>query len=362
MAANLSPSHSGLKIFHVLFSRGFAGSERSTAESCNQQCQQHDVTLIIRTGHTKNGASIRPHLDPKVKVIEISNKWFTRWRLNKLIKQYKPDIIHCHLRRSTRVISKINPPVASVSTLHIRVNGQGFNKMTGLICNARWQIKEIENTYSGLIFKANNSLVPHPPISQQQKAELRQSLGLNDNDYLIAAVGRYHASKAWDTLIKAFKQVPTAANVKLKFFGSGSLENELKHLAKGDPRIEFVGFRKDIKDLYQCFDLLVCPSRFEPLPRVMLEAYDGGVPIIASDEGGCKELIEDYGGYLFKVDNIDQLSEQLKFCIEQKPARYKPDLTAHYVTNANAQIVEFYHQCIAAKSAELSAKAIIKAL
>ncbi len=349
---------SRLNIFHVLFSRGFAGSERSTAESCNQQCQTHNVTLIIRKGHCKNGASIINHLDPRVTVIEINHQWLTQRRLKKLIDQLKPDIIHCHLRRATRIISKIKTQAASVSTLHIRVNGKGFNKMTGLICNARWQIKEIEESYPGLIFKANNSLTPHPKVEPEKIARLRYELGVRQSDLLIGAVGRYHESKAWDTLIKAFKQLDTDAAVKLKFFGSGSLESELKKLAAEDSRVEFVGYREDIKDLYQCFDLLVCPSRFEPLPRVMLEAYDAGVPVIASDEGGCKELVEDYGGFLFPVDNITALANQLKSCINVRPAKYKPDLSAHYVENANRQMVDFYQACIKAKQAERVLKSI----
>lgn len=342
-----------LKIFHVLFSQGFAGSERSTSESCNQQCENHDVTLIIRTNNKKNNASIRDHINSKVRIIEISNKWFTKWQLNKLIKTHQPDIIHCHLRRATRVVAKITPPIATTSTLHIRANGQCFYQMTGLICNAKWQVAELESDYSGLVYKANNSLVPHPRVSAEKIEKLRLELGVKPNDFLIAGVGRYHASKAWDTLIKAFSTIKTADNVKLKIFGSGSQETELKRLAESDPRIELVGYRNDIKDLYQAFDLLVCPSRFEPLPRVILEAMDGGVPVLASDEGGCKELINDYGGYLFEVDNIEQLSAKLLELITLKPSKNRPDLSAHQIEVANQNMLEFYADCIQTKQAEL---------
>ena len=337
-----------LKIMHVLFSRGFAGSERSTLESCNQQCLQHQVVLVIRKGHRKNGVSIVDKLDKRVKVIEISHLLFTRWRLNTIIKQIEPDVIHCHLRRATRVVGKISPKAATVSTLHIRANGKWFNKMDGLICNARWQVAELTNQYSGLIHKAHNSLTPHTRLSNEQKAGLRQKLAVQGNTVLLGAVGRFHASKAWDTLIKAYKQLPQSCKQqsKLLFFGNGKLEAELKALAKGENNIEFVGFKNNIKDYYQCFDLLICPSRFEPLPRVILEAMDAGTPVIASDEGGCIELIEDYGGYLFPVDDVAALTAQLQYCIENKPARHRPDLSAHYVENANQAIVDFYLNCI----------------
>ncbi|SMF13859.1 Glycosyltransferase involved in cell wall bisynthesis [Alteromonadaceae bacterium Bs31] len=337
-----------LNILHVILSRGFAGSERSTAESCNQQCKHHNVTLIIKKNHRKNGISIVDNLDPSVKVEIVPVRILTQYFLNRLIRKSKANIIHAHLRRATRLIAKINPPAATVSTLHIGVNGPHFLQMDGLICNARWQIEAITGDYAGQTFKANNSVQSHRRLSGEEVFALRHSLGVEDHQLLIGAVGRYNASKAWDTLIKAFKQLDKP-DLILLFFGSGSQEQELKQLASGDQRIRFIGYRSDIKDLYQTFDLAACPSRFEPLPRVMLEAMDAGIPVIASDTGGCKELIEDYGGYIFRTDDIDDLVRVLTSCTKRKLAAHKPDLSAHYVENANAAMEGFYRRLVESK-------------
>jgi len=221
--------------------------------------------------------------------------------------------------------------------------------MDGLICNARWQLNDIPANYKGLVFKANNSLVPHRRLDREAIANLRHDLEIDDGEILIAAVGRYKKSKAWDTLINAFVQLKQYTNTRLLFFGAGSLEENLKNLADGDSRIRFVGFRDNIKDLYQAFELVVCPSRFEPLPRVILEAMDGGAPVIASDIGGCLELIEDYGGVSFKVDSVDDLKQKLAKCIENPPHRHRPDLSAHYIENANQAMIDFYRRVLAAK-------------
>jgi glycosyltransferase involved in cell wall biosynthesis len=196
------------------------------------------------------------------------------------------------------------------------------------------------------VFKANNSLVPHRRLQAEEIAALRRELEIGDDEMLIGAVGRYKPTKGWDTLIKAFTRLPQYDRARLLFFGAGSLENELKALAADDPRIRFVGFRDDIKDLYQVFDLAVCPSRFEPLPRVMLEAMDGGAPLIASDIGGCIELIEDYGGLSFRVDDVDDLKDKLEQCLRNPPPRHRPDLSAHYIENANRAMLDFYRQLL----------------
>lgn len=334
-----------LKIFHILFSRGFAGSERSTAESCNQQCINHDVTIIIRKGSRKHGVSISDHLDARVNVIEISANWMVSRSLQRIISQYQPDVIHTHLRRSARAIAKISPSAATLATLHIGINGKAFTELDGIICNARWQQKEIPSSYAGLVMKAHNSITPQPKISNTDYKKLRQELGITPDTFLIGAVGRLHASKGWDTLIQAFQKVQ-GTKLALLFFGAGNEESALKELASKDPRIKFLGYRNDIKDLYQTFDLAVCPSRFEPLPRVILEAMDAGTPVLASNIGGCKELIDDYGGALFDVDDVNDLAEQLKLCVSSPMKPIKPDLSAHHVHNANAAIESFYRELI----------------
>lgn len=353
MTFKTDPRKKPLKITHIVLSKGFAGSERSTAESCNAQCINHDVSVIIRKKHRKNGKSIVDHLDPRVKIFTApSFSLLTFLKIKQLIKNINPDVIHCHLRRATRYVARINPPAATASTLHITVNGKHFLDMDGLICNARWHFNDIPSNYKGITFKANNSLTPHRRLEASEIQKLRESLGIQPDELLIGAVGRLHPSKAWDTLIHAFNKVITDKPVKLVFLGEGSQESELKSLAKDNANIIWAGFKNNVKDYYQCFDLLICPSRFEPLPRVMLEAYDAGTPIIASDIGGCLELVEDYGGETFKVDNIDDLRDKLTKAIENPPKKHRPDLSAHHIENASQAMLDFYYELIANKKAK----------
>ena len=338
-----------LVICHVLLSRGFAGSERSTAESCNQQVQEHDVYLIVKKSHRKSGKSVSDHIDKRVTLIEVPDLFFTKYALQEKINFICPDIIHCHLRRATRLVTRLNTKAATVSTLHISVNSQHFYRLDGIICNARWQVKSIADHYQGLVHKANNSLTPHRRLSTDEKLALRKSFGFDERDLLIGAVGRFSSSKAWDTLIQAYQDVADKKQSKLVFFGNGSLEKQLKLSAKPEPKIIFYGFQDNIKDIYQALDLLVCPSRFEPLPRVMLEGYDAGVPIIASDAGGCGELVEDYGGQSFQVDNVLALSELIQKFIDNPFTPNRPDLSEHHIENTNQAMLDFYYDCVASK-------------
>ena len=344
-----------LKILHVVLSRGFAGSERSTAESCNAQCADHTVGLVVRRSHrSRDSVSVLDHIDPRVQVQVVPDRFFTQWQLGRALRRFAPDIVHCHLRRATRLVARLRPDAASVSTLHIGVNGPHFAAMGGLVCNARWQLGDVPPGYTGLVHKANNSLTPHRRLSADAVLALRADLGVAPGDVLVGGVGRLHPVKGWDTLIQAFRRLPAASpfdRARLRIFGAGSAEASLQARAAGDARIALPGFRRDVKDLYQAFDIFVCPSRFEPLPRVVLEAMDAGTPVVASSADGCRELIEDHGGDLFPIGDVDALAALLQRHVAQPPPRTRIDLQAHHVPVANAAMLDFYRRVIDARPA-----------
>ena len=120
-----------------------------------------------------------------------------------------------------------------------------------------------------------NSLVTHPRLPPERIRQLRAELGAGDDDFLIGGVGRLVPRKGFDVLLQAFAQAQLP-QAKLVIVGDGSERRSLQRLA-GDG-VRFEGFRRDVKDLYQAFDLFVCPSRYEPFGRVIAEALDSGVP------------------------------------------------------------------------------------
>jgi glycosyltransferase involved in cell wall biosynthesis len=333
-----------MRIMHVILSRGFAGSERSTAESCNSQSRDHTVALVLNSANkSASGASIKEHVDPAVTVYTVPALFFTRRTLGLAIEDFRPDVIHTHLRRSTRLVSQLHPPVATIATLHLSVNGPQYLMLDGLICNAHWQKRDIPADYPGAVFKLNNSLTPHRRLMPDERAALRADLGVGPDDFLVGGVGRLARSKGWDTLIRAFNAA-ALPSTRLVIVGEGRERRRLERLAGAG--ISLPGFRRDVKNYYQVFDLFVCPSRREPLPRVILEALDGGAPVVASTADGCRELIEQYGGDLFPVGDEQALAGLLARHCRARTPRRAVDLSAHHVEAVNRTIVDAYREVI----------------
>ena len=335
-----------MRILHTLFSRGFAGTERATAEMCNACVGEHEVALALRSDHRgASGASIRNHLDPRVKVFEL-NRWFPSFGLRRVVRDFAPEIIHTHLRKSTRLVARLRPTCPSIATLHMWVNGPHFLQMDGLIVIADWQKRDLAS-YRGRVFDINESLVPTPKITAERRAELRALCGAGPADFLIGGVGRLAHSKGFDTLIRAFREA-ALPSAKLVLVGAGREREALEKIAADAP-IQFLGFREDAKDFYQAFDLFVSPSRSEPLGRVLFEALDAGTPVLATRTQGPSEILTRYPGHLLPIDDVPAMAASLRELATAPPPRLVHDLSAYHLENVVRETLAAYRELIAAK-------------
>lgn len=100
--------------------------------------------------------------------------------------------------------------------------------------------------------------------------------------------------------------------------------------------IKFLINRTDVPDILAEADLFVLPSRFEGLGLVLLEAMTAGLPVIASNTDGPKELVQDgVNGFLFDTDNPEHLFEKIRFIYEN------PEIAAQVSRNALNFVREF---------------------
>ena len=330
-----------MRILHLLLSSGFAGTERATAEMCNAHAGAHEVMLVIRRGHRKRGVSIRDFLLPSVTVVEVGNI-LQRRGIAGAIAQFRPDVVHAHLRRATRLLARLDPPCATIATLHMWVNGPHFLQMDGLIVIAGWQKRDLAG-YRGRVFDINESLVEHRRLDGGEIARLRAELGARPGDFLVGGVGRLARSKGFDLLIAAFLEANLQA-AHLVLIGDGRERVRLERLAGG--RATFTGFRKDVKDCYQALDLFVSPSRSEPLGRVVLEALDAGTPVLATMCEGPTEILSRYPGRLVPLEDVPALAAALRELRSAPPARTRPDLSAYHLEAVAAQTLAAYQTLV----------------
>jgi len=260
-----------MRIMHLILSRGFAGSERYAAELASFQAAEHEVMLIVRRTHrSRFGTSVVDAVSNRVQVSAVPTWVGTQRSVERRIQEFLPDVIHTHLRRSSRIIARARAHAPSVATLHNRVNGPHFFELDGLICNGHWQVREIPSTYHGQVFKLNQLFTPHRRLEPAEIAALRASLDVAPAQYLIGAVARLAHSKGLDCLIEAFRAADLP-NARLVILGEGRERRRLERMLGAN--MTMPGFRKNVKDYYQAFDLFVCPST----PRALAARHAGGL-------------------------------------------------------------------------------------
>lgn len=123
--------------------------------------------------------------------------------------------------------------------------------------------------------------------------------------------GRLAPEKGVDTLIEA----AVRANVELDIAGDGPEGEALKRLAEGHDNIRFLGRleKNEVIEAVQNCRAMVLPSRwYENAPMSILESYALGRIVIGADVGGIPEMVKhDETGYLFEMDNVDELTQVL---------------------------------------------------
>lgn len=143
--------------------------------------------------------------------------------------------------------------------------------------------------------------------------------GGSGNELRIAIIGLINRRKGQDVFIRAIELLPEnmKRNVRIDFIGK-YLEPvvNLKE-ANRKYNINYIKelSQNELQIYYRKLDVLVCPSRDDPMPVVVTQAMQNSVTCIVSDEVGQSEYIVDgENGYVFESENSEELSEKLKIC------------------------------------------------
>lgn len=171
------------------------------------------------------------------------------------------------------------------------------------------------NSQNGNVTIAHNAInVNLFKPNEEKRISIRKKLGL-EGTYVIGNVGRFRPQKNHEYLIDIFASIyKKDEDCVLICVGNGELEEYIKQKAEKlgiIDRIKFLGFRDDINDIMQSFDLLLMPSLFEGLPVTGVEAQAIGVNALFSDTITRDAAILPSSTYLSLNDSPDVWAEKV---------------------------------------------------
>jgi len=179
----------------------------------------------------------------------------------------------------------------------------------------------------------------------EELQDLRESLGINQEDFVWVFVGRMVKDKGINELVKAF-EILSERNPQLKLLLVGMFEKDLDPLLpetmksiENNPGIIEAGTQHDVRPYLAISDLLVFPSYREGFPNVPMEAGAMGLPAIVTDINGCNEIIEEgKNGLIFPPKNVEAIVEAAERLLDE------PELFQELARNARPMISSRFEQ------------------
>lgn len=225
----------------------------------------------------------------------------------------RPDVVHANSLAMGRLLGRLADRLDSPTTAHLRdIIGLSGAAIADLNRNARLiAVSEATRTFhvaqglnpsrTAVIYNGVDleDFQPRP-----KSGELHRELHVPPHCPLVAAIGQISLRKGWDVLAQAAPAVVAAIqDVHFVFVGarhsdkpeSRSYEAAVKQRLSDTPvaeHVHWLGERNDVRRLLNEIDLLVHAANQEPLGRVLIEGMASAVPIVATDVGGAREIIE----------------------------------------------------------------------
>ena len=303
-----------IHLVQVLGLLAHGGAEHLVVDLCEKiDKKKFKVTLIVLGEYEKCEPSLIERLQASSVNIIFLNKPIGKEKIKILIKLYKtfkrikPDIIHTHLEINSiycAILSFIIKLPVFVQTIHntklyypilTRLFNKRFKKLIAisdevydLILNQIKSDKQrIITIYNGV---DTNKFSPFGPLSNEILSHY-----IEEKILKLVVIGRLTKQKGHSLLINALKMLEDKINFVLFIIGEGELKEDLIKLAKElnlEKRIKFLGNQNDIPAILRTCDMYLLPSLWEGLSISLLEAISTGIPIVATDVGSNKKVLE----------------------------------------------------------------------
>ena len=260
-----------------------------------------------------------------------------RRRVSDIIARYRISLVLAHRWKPTYLAAAAqlaNGPVAIISVVHAlhqleswsrRLQGRFIlSKRCRFIGVSEAVRNDILNSGFGLdadkVLALSNCIdIEKSQNSLYSRAQARQILLLDEDEFICGHVGRLADSKDQKTMLRAFAKVRTHYDkIRLVIIGDGRLRDDLQRetdclgLAES---VIFAGARDDAIQLMPAFDLFLMTSVNEGFGRVLLEAMVCNLPIVSTDSGGIREVLGEDFPYC-EMSNVDQIAAAVEHIIK----------------------------------------------
>jgi glycosyltransferase involved in cell wall biosynthesis len=268
------------------------------------------------------------------------------------LRRLRPDVVHTHGAKAGtvgRVAAKLARAPAVVHTFHghvlhgyfgrpkqdafrliERALGHACDRIVAVSDEVRTDLIDLHVARPAKIevipvgFDMQRLIVP-PDRHDELHHSFRAAVGLPDAPVVVAFVGRIVPIKRADRFLAAAWELrDTSATFMVVGDGEdlAALRGSDTARALGD-RIVFTGYRSDIAAVYHASDVVVLTSDNEGTPVSLIEASACGVPVVGTDVGGVRSVVDDgVTGFIVPADDATMLAARIRSLVEDAALRH----------------------------------------
>lgn len=358
-----------MKILHVITTLSSGGAEKMLVDIVKEMKRQSiNCEVLIMTkegdffGKQLAALNIPVFYGETKSVYSLKNILFIR----KILMSNHYDCIHTHLFAAqlfTAIACKLlltrKPLITTEHSTHNKRREKSiffkldkwmysqYEKIIAISSGTKYNLAKYLPETENKIVVIKNGI----EINRYEKAiPIKRSIlekGFSEEEKMILMVAAMREQKDHETLIRASKLLPE--DYRVVFVGDGERLSNIKSYAKdrGRENILFLGKRSDIPEIMKSADVFVLSSKWEGFGLVVLEAAATGLPIVASDVEGLKEVVQDIGGMLFKKGDEKELAEKIIISVSNHVMLSQHENLENYtVKKTVASYIEVYQKTL----------------
>jgi glycosyltransferase involved in cell wall biosynthesis len=281
------------------------------------------------------------------------------------------DIVHSHgfTSGSCSAFSARIFRIPHIMTSHDVLSDKQFSGIAGYIKHLilKQNLAQIRTIHS-VSYDAQNNLIEYFPMLKEkcivilngievdrfQNAkkifDLREKIGVANDHYLIGFLGRFMKQKGFSYLVDAIELLlrkELRKKISVVAIGDGGFIREEKAALQNrglEKHFHFLNFIPNVASVIKDLDLVVVPSLWEACPLLPMEVLTCGVPLLASNCIGLREVTLNTPTIMVKAGDSIDLERGIRFCLEndirQQFSDYAPLAAKRFNVNNSSELIE----------------------
>ena len=248
------------------------------------------------------------------------------------------SLVHSHVANVDKLfLENGDLPCAYFSTLHgsyeaMKISKPRISRWSKKVDRFAYLAERNRVPFEGLNVPQNKFLKVRNaiPVDERPFPKTRTDLGIPQDAVVFALAARGVEGKGWTEAVRAYLKLRERRPefpMALIMAGEGTSVDDAKMIAAGDSSIHFLGFVGEVHGLYRLSDVALLPSRYpgESFPLSLIQAFQVGVPCIATDVGEIRRMTtidSRQAGIIFKPTDdtemfINELSQKLEQILDE---------------------------------------------